>query len=123
MTAISSTSMVQPHNPTLLGLAEVVVDLALGPYAVILVEVATALARFLQTPLGADYEFVGPEISHEHWFGTGIALRRGPNTRREALNPPSRRPAPVFRKAARRSRSAPGVAMMVGQRVFAIALG
>jgi hypothetical protein len=88
MTAMSSTNMVQPHNPTLLVLAEVVVDLALGPNDVILVEVATAHARFLQTPLGADYEFVGPEIGHEHWFGTGIgiAVRNGANTRREALN-------------------------------------
>jgi hypothetical protein len=43
--------MVHPHNPTLLGFAEVFVDLALGRNDVILVKVATAQARFLQTPV------------------------------------------------------------------------
>jgi arginine/ornithine transport system substrate-binding protein len=69
-------------------LSELFVDLALGRNDAVLVEVAPARASFLQTPLGADYEFVGPEISDERWFGTGIgiAVRKGDNARREALN-------------------------------------
>jgi len=68
--------------------AELFVDLALGRNDAILAEVAPARVTFLQTPLGADYEFVGPEISDERWFGTGIgiAVRKGDNARREALN-------------------------------------
>jgi arginine/ornithine transport system substrate-binding protein len=69
-------------------LAEAFVDLALGRNDAILAEVAPARVSFLQTPLGADYEFVGPEITDERWFGTGIgiAVRKGDNARREALN-------------------------------------
>src|SRR5271166_1532541 len=68
--------------------AELFVDLALGRNDAILVEVDPARVGFLQTPLGADCEFVGPEISGERWFGTGIgiAVRKGDNARREALN-------------------------------------
>jgi arginine/ornithine transport system substrate-binding protein len=69
-------------------LAELFIDLALGRNDALLVEVAPARVNFLQTPLGADYELVGPEISDERWFGTGIgiAVRKGDNARREALN-------------------------------------
>jgi arginine/ornithine transport system substrate-binding protein len=69
-------------------LAELFIDLALDRNDAVLVEVAPARVSFLQTPLGADYEFVGPELNDERWFGTGIgiALRKGDNTRREALN-------------------------------------
>jgi arginine/ornithine transport system substrate-binding protein len=69
-------------------LAELFVDLALGRNDAVLVEVAPARVSFLQTPLGTDFEFVGPEISDERWFGTGIgiAVRKGDNARREALN-------------------------------------
>jgi arginine/ornithine transport system substrate-binding protein len=69
-------------------LAEVFIDLALGRNDAVLAEVAPARVSFLQTPLGADYEFVGAEISDERWFGTGIgiAVRKGDNARREALN-------------------------------------
>ena len=68
--------------------AELFIDLALGRNDAVLVEVAPARASFLQTPLGADYEFVGPELNDEHWFGTGIgiAVRKGDSSRREALN-------------------------------------
>jgi arginine/ornithine transport system substrate-binding protein len=64
------------------------IDLALGRNDAVLAEVAPARVSFLQTPLGADYEFVGPEITDERWFGTGIgiAVRKGDNARREALN-------------------------------------
>jgi arginine/ornithine transport system substrate-binding protein len=67
---------------------ELFVDLALGRNDAILAEVAPARVSFLQTPLGADNEFVGPEISNERWLGTGIgiAVRKGDNARREALN-------------------------------------
>jgi arginine/ornithine transport system substrate-binding protein len=60
-------------------LAELFVDLALGRNDAILAEADPARVSFLRTPLGADYEFVGPEISDERWFGTGIgiAVRRG----------------------------------------------
>jgi arginine/ornithine transport system substrate-binding protein len=69
-------------------LAEAFVDLALGRDDAILVEVAPARISFLQTPLGADYEFVGPELNDDRWFGAGIgiAVRKGDNARREALN-------------------------------------
>jgi arginine/ornithine transport system substrate-binding protein len=69
-------------------LAEAFIDLALGRNDAVLAEVAPARVSFLQTPLGADYEFVGPEITDERWFGTGIgiAVRKGDNARREALN-------------------------------------
>jgi arginine/ornithine transport system substrate-binding protein len=69
-------------------LAELFIDLALGRNDAVLVEVAPARVSFLQTPLGADYEFVGPEISDERWFGTGIAIavRKGDNARREAFD-------------------------------------
>jgi len=69
-------------------LAEAFIDLALGRNDAILAEVAAARVSFLQTSLGADYEFVGPEITDERWFGTGIgiAVRKGDNARREALN-------------------------------------
>jgi arginine/ornithine transport system substrate-binding protein len=69
-------------------LAEAFIDLALGRNGAVLAEVAPARVSFLQTPLGADYEFVGPEITDERWFGTGIAIavRKGDNARREALN-------------------------------------
>jgi arginine/ornithine transport system substrate-binding protein len=69
-------------------LAELFVDLTLGRNDAIMLDVPRARASFLQTPLGADYEFVGPEISDKQWFGTGIgiAVRKGDNLRREALN-------------------------------------
>jgi arginine/ornithine transport system substrate-binding protein len=69
-------------------LAELFVDLALGRNDAVLAEVAPARVSFLQTPLGVDFEFMGPEISDERWFGTGIgiAVRKGDNARREALN-------------------------------------
>ena len=69
-------------------LAELFVDLALGRNDAVLVEVPAARTSFLQTRLGADYEFVGPELNDERWFGTGIgiAVRNGANARREALN-------------------------------------
>jgi arginine/ornithine transport system substrate-binding protein len=69
-------------------LAEAFIDLALGRNDAVLTEVAPARVSFLQTPLGADYEFVGPEITDERWFGTGIgiAVRKGDKARREALN-------------------------------------
>jgi arginine/ornithine transport system substrate-binding protein len=69
-------------------LAELFVDLALGRNDAVLVEVPAARISFLQTRLGADYEFVGPELNDERWFGTGIgiAVRKGDNPRPEALN-------------------------------------
>ena len=69
-------------------LAEAFIDLALGRNDAVLAEVAPVRVSFLQTPLGADYEFIGAEITDERWFGTGIAIavRKGDNARREALN-------------------------------------
>jgi arginine/ornithine transport system substrate-binding protein len=69
-------------------LAEAFIDLALGRNDAVLAEVAPARVSFLQTPLGANYEFVGTEITDERWFGSGIgiAVRKGDNARREALN-------------------------------------
>ena len=69
-------------------LAELFVDLALGRNDAVLVEVPAARTSFLQTRLGADYEFVGPELNDERWFGTGIGIgvRKGADARREAFN-------------------------------------
>jgi arginine/ornithine transport system substrate-binding protein len=69
-------------------LAEAFIDLALGRNDAVLAEDAPARVSFLETPSGADYEFVGPEISDERWFGSGIeiAVRKGDSARREALN-------------------------------------
>jgi ABC-type amino acid transport substrate-binding protein len=69
-------------------LAEAFIDLALGRNDAVLAEVAPARVSFLQTQLGADYEFAGPEITDERWFGSGIgiAVRKGDNARREAFN-------------------------------------
>ena len=69
-------------------LAELFVDLALGRNDAVLVEVPAARTSFLQTRLGADYEFVGPELNDERWFGTGIGIgvRKGAAPRREAFN-------------------------------------
>jgi arginine/ornithine transport system substrate-binding protein len=80
----SATAIIRRYSDV----AELFVDLALGRNDAILAEVAPARVSFLQTPLGADYDFVGPEISDERWFGTGIgiAVRKGDNARRETLN-------------------------------------
>jgi arginine/ornithine transport system substrate-binding protein len=69
-------------------LAEAFIDLALDRNDEVFAEVAPARVSFLQTPLGTDYEFVGPEITDERWFGSGIgiAVRKGDTARREALN-------------------------------------
>jgi arginine/ornithine transport system substrate-binding protein len=82
--AYGATAIIRRYSD----LAEAFIDLALGRNDAVLAEVAPARVSFLQTPLGADYEFVGPEIADEHWFGTGIgiAVRKGDKTRRAALN-------------------------------------
>jgi len=69
-------------------LAEALMDLALDRNDGVLAEVSPARVTFLKTPLGGDYEFVGPELNDERWFGTGIgiAVRKGDHARREALN-------------------------------------
>ncbi len=54
-----ATAMIRRYSD----LGEVFVDLALGRNDAVLAEVAPARASFLQTPLGADYEFVGPELN------------------------------------------------------------
>jgi arginine/ornithine transport system substrate-binding protein len=69
-------------------IAELFVDLALGRSDTIFLSVPRARVSFLQTRLGADFDFVGPEIADEQWFGTGvgIAVRKGEDELRQALN-------------------------------------
>jgi arginine/ornithine transport system substrate-binding protein len=67
---------------------ELFVDLTLGRSDTILLSIPRARISFLQTRLGADFEFVGPEIADEQWFGAGagMAVRKGDDELRQTLN-------------------------------------
>jgi arginine/ornithine transport system substrate-binding protein len=69
-------------------IAELFVDLTLGRNDVIFLSGPRARVSFLQTRLGADFDFVGPEITDEQWFGTGVgmAVRKGEHELRSILN-------------------------------------
>ncbi len=40
----------------------------------ILTDALVASYGFLNTPLGQDYQFVGPEVKNQRWFGDGTAI-------------------------------------------------
>ncbi|MFO1350292.1 MAG: ABC transporter substrate-binding protein [Gammaproteobacteria bacterium] len=67
---------------------EVYLDLKAGRVDLILQDSVAAQEGFLKTEAGKDYEFVGPKFSDPKWFGegAGIAIRKGDNALRDALN-------------------------------------
>ncbi|MFO1072554.1 MAG: transporter substrate-binding domain-containing protein [Geminicoccaceae bacterium] len=58
---------------------ELYLDLALGRLDAVLANEVVARAQFLTTPLGANFDFVGPVLDDPAWFGegVGIAIRKG----------------------------------------------
>lgn len=67
---------------------EVYLDLTAGRIDMALQDSVAALDGFLNTEDGQNFEFVGPSFSDPKWFGdgAGIALRKGEDELREALN-------------------------------------
>lgn len=68
--------------------AELFIDLALGRLDAVLTSAITARTEFLDTELGAGFEFAGPALDDPAWFGEGIgiAVRKGDERLRTALN-------------------------------------
>ncbi len=67
---------------------ELFIDLALGRLDLVISDELASRAAFLDTELGADFEFVGPELDAPEFFGEGeaIAVRKGDDELRQALN-------------------------------------
>ena len=67
---------------------ELFIDLALGRLDMIVGDGLAARAAFLDTELGAGFEFLGPELTAPEFFGEGeaIAVRKGDEELRLALN-------------------------------------
>ena len=67
---------------------ELFIDLALGRLDLIIADGLATRAAFLDTELGAGFEFVGPDLQAPEFFGAGeaIAIRRGDSELRQALN-------------------------------------
>ncbi len=63
-------------------------DLVAGRVDLGMADSVALLAGFLETPEGAGFEFVGPGYSNPKWHGdgAGIAIRKGEDDLREALN-------------------------------------
>jgi len=63
-------------------------DLVAGRVDLGMADSVALLEGFLETPEGADFEFVGPGYSEPKWHGdgAGIAIRKGEDDLREALN-------------------------------------
>lgn len=63
-------------------------DLAAGRVDLILANSVVLDEGFLKTDAGKDFEFVGPGFSDPKWFGdgAGVAIRKGEDELREALN-------------------------------------
>lgn len=68
--------------------AELFIDLALGRLDAVLTNVISGRTEFLDTELGAEFEFAGPVLDDPAWFGEGIgiAVRKGDEQLRAALN-------------------------------------
>lgn len=68
--------------------AELYLDLALGRLDAGLVSVIAGRAQFLDTPLGAEFDLMGPVLDDPAWFGegVGIAVRKGDAQLLAALN-------------------------------------
>ena len=63
-------------------------DLAAGRVDLALADSVALDEGFLKTDAGKDFEFTGPGFTDHKWFGdgAGIAVRKGDNELREALN-------------------------------------
>jgi arginine/ornithine transport system substrate-binding protein len=68
--------------------AELFLDLALGRLDAVLTNVVAAPVEFLDTELGAGFDLAGPVLDDPAWFGDGIgiAVRKGDEQLRAALN-------------------------------------
>ena len=68
--------------------SELFIDLTLGRLDAVLTDVIAGRVEFLETELGADYDFAGPALDDPAWFGrgTGIAVRKGDEELRGALD-------------------------------------
>ena len=69
-------------------LQELFIDLALGRLDTVLAEEVASRVQFLDVELGADFELTGPRLADPAWFGDGIgiAVRKGDDRLREALD-------------------------------------
>lgn len=67
---------------------ELYLDLALDRLDTVLTDAVAARVQFLSTDLGADFDFVGPQLDDPEWFGkgVGIAVSKGDDRLRTALN-------------------------------------
>ena len=67
---------------------ELFLDLALGRLDAAFTNVIAARTEFLDTELGAGFEFAGPALDDPAWFGegVGIAVRKGDEQLRAALD-------------------------------------
>jgi arginine/ornithine transport system substrate-binding protein len=67
---------------------ELFIDLALDRLDLVISDGLATRAAFLDTPLGAGFEFIGPELQAPEFFGDGeaIAVRKGDDELRQALN-------------------------------------
>ncbi|WP_284735945.1 ABC transporter substrate-binding protein [Dongia deserti] len=63
-------------------------DLVAGRVDLVMADSVALLEGFLETPEGADFEFVGPNYSEPKWHGegAGIAIRKGDTELLNALN-------------------------------------
>lgn len=68
--------------------SELYLDLALNRLDAVLTDIVAARVQFLGTDLGAEFDFVGPALDDPQWFGdgVGIAVGRGDDRLRQALN-------------------------------------
>lgn len=67
---------------------ELFIDLTLGRLDAVFTNVIAGRVEFLETALGADYDFAGPAFDDPAWFGSGsgIAVRKGDEQLRAALD-------------------------------------
>jgi ABC-type amino acid transport substrate-binding protein len=67
---------------------ELFIDLALGRLDLVISDGLATRAAFLDTELGAGFDFVGPELQAPEFFGDGeaIAVRMGDDELRQALD-------------------------------------
>jgi ABC-type amino acid transport substrate-binding protein len=68
--------------------SELFIDLTLGRLDAVLTNVIAGRVEFLESELGAEYDFAGPALDDPAWFGsgTGIAVRKGDEQLRGALD-------------------------------------
>jgi len=67
---------------------EAYLDMTAGRLDLLLADLVVLQDEFLKTEAGQNFEFVGPNLTDQRWFGEGIgiALRKGDDDLRERLN-------------------------------------